>query len=821
MGRMTDAELLGGWARERDARAFDELAGRHADMVHGVAARVLGPGGGADDVCQAVFIVLMKEARKLTRHPDLAGWLHLTAVNLARHAIRAGARRRRREEEAMHEREFTSKPPRADLRGELDAALAALPARFREAVVLVHLEGASYAQAAERLGVPEGTVASRVNAGAEKLRRKLGGAGCFVALGFLVDWLKGEAAHAAPLHVKAGLSAMAASGGAVVGAGAASLNAVRIAEGAMRTVLWTKVRLAGAGLAIGGLAAVSLALAGGPGEKNTDGGKKPVVAEPAAKKETGKPRAAKNGPRILWQVGIRTADANTKLPKRLSKAAREAISLTEKRGAQLRLTACRDRVLVRSAHVLSARDALTGKQFWAYREKGKVDNVRVKGMPLGGRPAAITDPLVSGGHLYVGTSGGAVRKLSLADGSELQSVTLPAEKVVLPHPDLKLPPDWTGKGDAPKSIIEYMKKNAENTVAALKAGRPSFTVRPFLHAGVLYLISSKERAYALDAKTFRQVWKARTGPMLQGSEPRLTLSPDGRLYFGTSSRKLYEISADAGRISGEFDLPGGNVSPVVVDEDRVYAWTTDLAMDLRAMLRKTTRARIIRAAKANGEDPAAKLKEEEAEMLELGMAAMEVQMKRMGLTVNTQPGAKTAPYLCAYDRKTRGKLWSLRLGEDAMAAGELLRDGDVLYCMSSSHLFAVSTKGRELWKYDLGEAWEDTRSLVMDGDVLYAASDAALHAVNSKSGAPLWKLELGGRKPVAPAKALKGKYARARDVVGLGKPKLKDLPPNGFISGLAVRHGVVYVATTAGSVYAVLPPKAEAPKALKKPPEQF
>ena len=66
-------------------------------------------------------------------------------------------------------------PPDADLKADLDAALLALPARYRDPILLCHLQGFTRREAAERLGCPEGTLSAWLSRGLEKLRHRLRG----------------------------------------------------------------------------------------------------------------------------------------------------------------------------------------------------------------------------------------------------------------------------------------------------------------------------------------------------------------------------------------------------------------------------------------------------------------------------------------------------------------------------------------------------------------------------------------------------------------------------------------------------------------------
>src|ERR1043166_5866356 len=92
--------------------AFAELVRRHINLVYSAALRQTGGRvPAAQDVTQAVFIELARQAGKLTRHPTLSGWLYTTARRMSGHLVRDEQRRLRREQEAcamqelLHDRE--------------------------------------------------------------------------------------------------------------------------------------------------------------------------------------------------------------------------------------------------------------------------------------------------------------------------------------------------------------------------------------------------------------------------------------------------------------------------------------------------------------------------------------------------------------------------------------------------------------------------------------------------------------------------------------------------------------------------------------------
>jgi len=96
-----DAELLRRYADEGAEDAFTELVHRHVDLVFGAALRRTGDSHHAADVTQRVFIRLARDARELSRHTVLAGWLHTATRNAAINLMIAENRRKARDYEAL------------------------------------------------------------------------------------------------------------------------------------------------------------------------------------------------------------------------------------------------------------------------------------------------------------------------------------------------------------------------------------------------------------------------------------------------------------------------------------------------------------------------------------------------------------------------------------------------------------------------------------------------------------------------------------------------------------------------------------------------
>jgi RNA polymerase sigma factor (sigma-70 family) len=167
-----DAILLARFIREQDEVAFAALVRRHGPMVLGVCRRHVGDSDLADDAFQAAFLVLARKAATVSLAAGLAGWLHGVARRAALEA-RTLARRRAARENPMPT--LPDRPvvdtdrPDPDLLARLDRAVARLPAGLRDAVVLCELEGRSRRDAARLLGIPEGTLSSRLAAARKRL----------------------------------------------------------------------------------------------------------------------------------------------------------------------------------------------------------------------------------------------------------------------------------------------------------------------------------------------------------------------------------------------------------------------------------------------------------------------------------------------------------------------------------------------------------------------------------------------------------------------------------------------------------------------------
>jgi len=275
---LVDAELVERYARGREESAFAEITRRHGPMVYASCRRLLGDCGAADDAVQAVFMLLARKAGSLSRKEALAGWLHGAARLVAREGMRAARRRRRAEQEAAGMRathQAGDSPDWDSIRGEIDAEIGRLPRHYRDAVLLSCVEGRSETEIARELGVPAGTVKSRVSRGLEKLRERLVRHGRVMGVGALAALLAEHGGLALPPALAARVAATGAGGTAAAGAGlsaAASAQAgtasavLLMMEGALKAMMMAKLKLAaavlGAAVVLGTAVPVTRSLVG-------------------------------------------------------------------------------------------------------------------------------------------------------------------------------------------------------------------------------------------------------------------------------------------------------------------------------------------------------------------------------------------------------------------------------------------------------------------------------------------------------------------------------------------------------------------------------
>jgi RNA polymerase sigma factor (sigma-70 family) len=255
-----DAVLLQQFVDNRDEAAFAALVQRHAPLVLGVCRRLLADDHDAEDVFQATFVVLARQAASLRGGGRLPGWLHTVTCRLALRARSQASGRRARERQlsAMDYAEAPIEQVWRDLRPILDEELQAISAKYRIPLVLCHLAGKTQQEASVELGCSRDMVRRRLERGIELLRSRLTRRGLGLTAGAVAGALAaGPVAEAAP----AAWVSAAVRAGLPGSASAISIRVAALAQGAMRDVWLGKLTVAAIFLAAGVVCAAAATVA--------------------------------------------------------------------------------------------------------------------------------------------------------------------------------------------------------------------------------------------------------------------------------------------------------------------------------------------------------------------------------------------------------------------------------------------------------------------------------------------------------------------------------------------------------------------------------
>ena len=186
---ITDNELLGRYLYKNDSLAFEELVRRHSGLVMGVCRKMLLHAQDAEDAFQATFWILSRKSKTLIDHGSIAGWLYQTAL---RNCLQIRRRKSRaREIEMIEEPTGTDEPWQTISKAQefelIYREINRLPKRYRDVIVLCHLQGQSRHEAADFLALTEASVKAALARGRQLLRRRLIRSGLMtsVALGVL------------------------------------------------------------------------------------------------------------------------------------------------------------------------------------------------------------------------------------------------------------------------------------------------------------------------------------------------------------------------------------------------------------------------------------------------------------------------------------------------------------------------------------------------------------------------------------------------------------------------------------------------------------
>ncbi len=235
-----DMALVREFAQSGSDAAFAELVRRHVNLVYSAAIRRLGNTHDAEEVTQAVFIILARKASTLKPATVLSGWLYQTAQLTAANHQRSAFRRHHREQEAFMQLGQESEPDNSwrHLSPLLDEAMTGLGQKDRDAIVLRFFENRTVLEMAGALGLGEAAAQKRVNRATEKLRKFFLKRGVQVSAASLLASIGTNAVQAAPSGLASKLAATAAAKSAAGG------STLPLIKSTLKLMAWTKAKSA-------------------------------------------------------------------------------------------------------------------------------------------------------------------------------------------------------------------------------------------------------------------------------------------------------------------------------------------------------------------------------------------------------------------------------------------------------------------------------------------------------------------------------------------------------------------------------------------------
>jgi RNA polymerase sigma factor (sigma-70 family) len=241
MPELDDQELLAEFARTESETAFATLVARHVNLVYSAAWRFTGNAHHAEEITQAVFIILARKAGSLQRGTVLSGWLYQTARFTAANFVKGEIRRQTREQEVYMQSTLNTPDAAAweQVAPLLDEAMGQLGKIDRDAVVLRYFENKTAAEAAAKLKLTEAAAHKRTNRALEKLRKFFTKRGVALSAAAVAGVVSANSVQAAP----AGLAKTVCAAAAVKGA-AAGGSTLALVKGALKFMAWAKAKTA-------------------------------------------------------------------------------------------------------------------------------------------------------------------------------------------------------------------------------------------------------------------------------------------------------------------------------------------------------------------------------------------------------------------------------------------------------------------------------------------------------------------------------------------------------------------------------------------------
>jgi len=236
-----DSALLRQYAWNNSEEAFAALVARYVNLVYSIALRQVGNPHHAEEITQAVFIILAKKAGELRNDKALSSWLFQVTRLTANNFLRSEMRRQHREQEAFMQSTLNESESEAwtQIAPLLDTAVAGLKEKDRRAILLRFYEGRNLHEVGAVLGASEDAAKKRVNRALEKLQKFFLKRGIASTTAIITAAISANSVQAAPVALAKSVTAVAIAKGA-----AASGSTLTLIKGALKIMAWTKAKTA-------------------------------------------------------------------------------------------------------------------------------------------------------------------------------------------------------------------------------------------------------------------------------------------------------------------------------------------------------------------------------------------------------------------------------------------------------------------------------------------------------------------------------------------------------------------------------------------------